>query len=121
MNLAEVHLSTRLFEDLDMDGDDFDVVIEVADRYGIDLAGYRWHHHSGMEGCNPLWFILPPWWMRTTHIPVRVADLVEAAESGSWPIEYPEEQVPPRQNWASVLLRASILSLVAFLLWSGCQ
>ena len=87
-DVEEVHLSTRLVEDLHLDGDDFDVVYEVADRFGVDMRDYRWYHHSGMEGCNPLWFILPPWWMRAKQIPVRVADLVTAAESGRWPIVY---------------------------------
>ena len=115
--LAEVQLLTRLGEDLGLDGDDFDFVpIQLAQRYGVDMSGYRWYHHCGQEGCNPLWFVLPPWWMKATKIPVRVADLVAAVESGQWSIEYPGDPVSPSRDWASALLSVLLVAWLAFLL-----
>src|SRR5687768_5157165 len=84
---------TRIVEDLHLDGDDVVELVErVATTFGVDLANYRWYHHHGPEGCNPLWLIFPPWWMRKTRIPIRVSDLIEAARSRVWPIAYPESE-----------------------------
>ena len=84
---------TRIFEDLHLDGDDVvELVEQVATTFGVDMASYRWYHHHGPEGCNPLWLIVRPWWMRKTHIPIRVADLIEAARTGVWPLAYPESE-----------------------------
>src|SRR5690349_6932130 len=73
---------TRIVEDLHLDGDD---VVELVERVGrifdVDMTTYRWYHHHGLEGCNPLWLIFRPWWMRKTRIPIRVADLIEAART----------------------------------------
>ena len=84
---------TRIVEDLHLDGNDVAELVErVAATFKIDMTNYRWYHHHGPEGCNPLWLIFPPWWMGKTRIPIRVADLIEAARTGMWPIEYPESQ-----------------------------
>ena len=84
---------TLIVEDLHLDGDDVaDLVERVAATCKIDMTHYRWYHHHGPEGCNPLWLIFPPWWMRKTRIPIRVADLIEGARTGVWPIEYPEAE-----------------------------
>jgi acyl carrier protein len=86
-----IHDETRIVEDLHLDGDDVVELMErVAATFAIDMSGYRWYHHHGPEGCNPFWLIFRPWWMRKTHIPIRVAVLVEAARTRTWPITYPE-------------------------------
>jgi hypothetical protein len=59
----------------------------------VDLTGYRWYEHAAPEvGCNPFWLISPPWWLRRKRIPIRVADLIDAARTGTWPIRYPEPE-----------------------------
>ena len=89
-NLRE---DARIVEDLHLDGDDVSEVVErIATTFGVDMANYRWYHHHGSEGCNPFWLIFRPWWMRKTHIPLRVADLIEAARTRAWPITYPESE-----------------------------
>lgn len=84
---------TRIGEDLHLDGDDVvELVEKVATTFRVDMTNYRWYHHHGPEGCNPLWLIVRPWWIRKTHIPLRVADLIEAARTGVWPIVYQESE-----------------------------
>ena len=84
---------TRIVEDLYLDGDDVVEIVErVSTTFNVDVANYRWYHHHGPEGCNPLWLIVRPWWMRKTHIPIRMADLIEAANTKVWPITYPESE-----------------------------
>ena len=71
-------------------GDDvWELVTEFGKRFEVDMTGFRWEHHSGPEGCNPLWLILPPWWSRSTYIPIRVRDLINSARCRKWSIRYP--------------------------------
>ena len=78
--LPKVSLSTRLVEDVGLDGDDFEELIErFGEQFSVDMGGYRWYHHHGPEGCNPLWLFVRPWWWRKTSTPVSVAVLVESA------------------------------------------
>ena len=44
--------STRLVEDLHLDGDDVYAIVErVAAEFGVDAWGYRRYHHAGPEEC----------------------------------------------------------------------
>lgn len=55
----EVRLSSRLFEDLGIDGDDAIALFEqIQKRFGTDLTHLCWREHFGPEGM-PLWTILP--------------------------------------------------------------
>ena len=84
---------TRIVEDLYLDGDDVVEIVErVSTTFNVDVANYRWYHHHGTEGCNPPWLIVRPWWIRKTHIPIRMSDLIEAANTKVWPITYPESE-----------------------------
>jgi hypothetical protein len=85
--------ATRLREDLHLDGDDVhEIVEEVAATFGVNLANYRGYHHADPEGCNPFGLLFPPWWTHKTRVPIRLADLAEAARTGAWAIEYPEAE-----------------------------
>ena len=110
--IDRVELSTRLAEDLGLDGDDFDFVDEIAERFAIDMSEYRWYEHHGLEGCNPLWLLMPPWWAQRGKVPVRVADLVSAVEEGRWMIEYLDEPLQPRRDRAGVLLVLIVLAVM---------
>ena len=93
-----VHGETELPFDLDADaditrtvvGDDLDDLLKAfSARFGVDMAAYRWYHHTGPEGCSPLWLLFTPWWARKAHLPVRVRDLVQSARERRWVIKYP--------------------------------
>src|ERR1044071_5098992 len=81
---------TDVVDDARMYGDDvWELVEEFARRFNVRLDGFRWYHHSGPEGCNPLWLLFRPWWARKTHVPIRLSDLVESARCGQWSVQYP--------------------------------
>jgi Protein of unknown function (DUF1493) len=74
-------------------GDDlWDFIEEFAEEFQVDMTGFRWYHHSGPEGCNPIWLLFPPWWVGKTQIPIRVGDLIRSAQARVWSIEYPREE-----------------------------
>lgn len=80
-----------------IDGDDVSELIEeFSERFVVQMDEYRWYYHHGSEGCNPLWLIFPPLWMRK-HIPIRLADLVESARARKWCVVYPSDSRPARE------------------------
>jgi len=89
-----ITLATCLAEDTGMDGDDADEFLKAfAKEFAVDFAGFRFYHHFGSEGFDPLWLFWPPWWMKVVHIPLSVGDLVAAAMAGRWLIVYPDDPV----------------------------
>lgn len=53
---------TDVVDDAGIYGDDvWELVEEFAERFGVRMDGFRWYHHSGEEGCNPLWLLFRPW------------------------------------------------------------
>ena len=90
--LSAVSPQTRVWEDLKLYGDDVaELIAAFGKRFNVDVSGYRWYHHTGPEGCSPLWLLRKPWWARKTQIPIAVRDLVESARRGRWSIRYPED------------------------------
>jgi hypothetical protein len=82
--------STDVVDDAHIYGEDvWDLVEEFSKRFGVRMDGFRWYHHTGPEGCNPLWLVFRPWWARKTHVPIRLSDLVESARRGEWCVQYP--------------------------------
>ena len=76
----------RLLEDLGIDGADaFELLDEFAERFHVDMTGFRPIEYFGPEaGWSPLvllyrWFRRPP---KTE--PLYVRDLVSAVEAGRW-------------------------------------
>jgi hypothetical protein len=67
-------------------------VLNFSERFKVNVDGFRWYHHTGPDGCNPLWLFYRPWWARKTYVPIRLADLLESARRGRWSIEYPENE-----------------------------
>jgi hypothetical protein len=90
---ARIGPATDVVDDLRIYGDD---VWELVERFGaefhVDVSAFRWYHHTGPEGCNPLWLLFKPWWARKTRVPIRLSDLVESAKAQRWTIAYPEEE-----------------------------
>jgi len=87
---------TDVVDDLRIYGDDvWELVDDFAKAYKVSLDGFRWYHHTGPEGCNPLWLLSRPWWAKRIHVPIRLADMVESARRGVWSIEYPRGEAQP--------------------------
>jgi hypothetical protein len=74
-----------------VDGDDaHDLLLRLSEEFQINLQRMRFYRHFGPEaGFNPLAVFLPGWWRwRRERIPVTIADLVEAARTRTWSIQY---------------------------------
>jgi len=90
----EVSPEATLFGDLGIDGDDaYDLFVDFAERFAVDMTGFVLSRHFGPEaGGNPVTalYIMARTLLYGPHraagvVPVKVADLVEAAERGKWP------------------------------------
>ena len=73
--------STRLGEDLGVDGDDAsDMIAALASNFHVDLAAFDFSRHFGPEaGFSPISIHLSP-----RLEPVTVGHLAEAVERGAW-------------------------------------
>jgi hypothetical protein len=67
-------------------------VEDFGKQFEVDGNNFRWYHHTGPEGCNPLWLFWRPWWARKTHVPIRIDDLIDSARRHVWCIHYPEHK-----------------------------
>ena len=94
--LSQITPETTLFGDLGVDGDDASFLLATfAREFHVDLAEFQFDRHFGGEGLWP-WQIPVLFWriFRSIRgdephdiggvVPVRVADLVHAAERGRW-------------------------------------
>jgi hypothetical protein len=112
-SVRRIRPDTTLLGDIKIDGDDADEFFEhFASRFQVDMAGFTIdrHFHSEREllsssplGCLLLPLILAKSWAwpdaQDLHevcgkVPIRVRDLLEAAESKKWPSR-PEPSPPP--------------------------
>ncbi len=119
VSAANINQSTRLLEDLGLDGEDYLLLIErFAEKFSVDVQAYRWFHHHGPEGFNPLWLLIPPWWDQTLYIPITVGDLVESSFSGKWSVRYPDEVVRPRPDLANWIVLIGGLALLGVWIYS---
>ena len=90
---------TDVVDDAGIYGDDvWQLVDDFATRFAVRMDGFRWYHHSGEEGCNPLWLLVKPWWARKTHVPIRLSDLVASARGGEWCVPYPPSEAEPEET-----------------------
>lgn len=89
----QITAEADVVDDLRLYGDDvWELFEEFGKRFSVRMDDFRWYHHTGPEGCNPLWLFYKPWWARKTHVPVRLGDLVESARQGVWVVRYPEHE-----------------------------
>ena len=84
---------TTLAKDLGFDGDEAEALFEeFARRFSVDLSGIRWRRYFAPESwmLNPFVILWPPSWreIREKKLPVRIADLLSAANSGRWNFPY---------------------------------
>lgn len=93
-----------------------DLLEEFAERFAVDLSGYRWYFHSDEEGVSPGRWFFPAPQDRVTRIPLRLGLLHRAAELGRWPLDYPEHSLPARR-WDIVINQCLVAGVVLFLVW----
>jgi hypothetical protein len=92
---AKLSLETDLFGDLGVDGDDGRELLRwLGEQFVINLEAVEMGRHFGPEAAfNPFAMLFPSWWRwHRERVPIRIRDLVGAAEAGKWPIRYSAEQ-----------------------------
>jgi hypothetical protein len=109
-----------VFGALGIDGDDGSEFIEqFAERFGVDMGGYRWYFHHGEEGwgLGALLFRPPDW--RVETIPITREILLEAIRSRRWPIDYPPHELPKVRwdLWINGAMAVAVLGYVAAGIW----
>ena len=110
---AKLSPSADLECDLGITGDDFfELAEQFSNEFHVDMSTYRWYFHHGEEVTfNPgaLFFKSPN--RQVQHIPVTPELLLEAADSGRWPVVYPKHRLTER--------RYDILATYALLVVGG--
>lgn len=98
VNRGKIEPESRLVEDLGIEGDDFfELEQAFAKRFNVDMSGYLWYFHHGEEGMNIGALLFPPPNLRVESIPVTLTLLLDAANSGEWPLQYPAHELPRRR------------------------
>jgi hypothetical protein len=108
---------TSLQDDLGVAGDDFDELVgDYAERFGVDISGYRWYFHHDAEGSGPadLFFKQPSY----ERIAVTPTLLLESANAGRWMLEYPQHRGPRRRIHQSLLSCLFILVILMLFPWA---
>lgn len=103
-------------------GDDADEFLQaLIETYGIDFSAFRGYLHY--DGNEPPGRVSTSWGVgtdgkRLAIIPIRLADLLRAAESGKWQMEYPEHRLVDRGRlyfWVLPLVVLCVVLVIA--LW----
>jgi hypothetical protein len=107
-----------LFDKLGIDGDDaFEFIDRFAAKFGVEASNYRWYFHHGEEGHNIGGLFFAPPYRRVAHIPITLSTLIEAVERRTWPIVYPDHELP-RVRWDIRFNQIfAALAFVALALW----
>ena len=108
-----IKLSSTLFRDLGVDGDDADELFSVfAKEFQVDLSDLNLSRHFGSEGFDPATTFFHLFlWLRDLiagdsyqeridkrFLPIYISDLVEAAEAGRWIKRVPEMTEEEKQR-----------------------
>lgn len=109
-----------LFATLDLDGARAEAFMTAfARHFAVDLGGYEARfHHRGVGRAARFGWPLPVSHRFGLRMPIPLSTLVLAAQSGGWPLHYP--QLVPVQsrdwvNWPLILL--GLPTGVALLFW----
>lgn len=83
-----LRLSTRLYHDLGVDGEDADTFMEAfAERFRVDMTAFDFERHFRDEGTVNMLMRL---WLRVRdpeslkRVPITLEDLVDAARQKRW-------------------------------------
>ncbi len=87
---SEINRSTRIFEDLRIDGDDaFELLDAFRKKFNVDMSGFNINEYFGPEGLDSIGFIISIFSKNSVDLkPLTLGDLEEAAKAGKW-IETP--------------------------------
>lgn len=78
-SVSVIHSETQLDRDLGITGDDADELMEAfGEEFGVDVATFKHEKHFGPEA----WGISA---LKKPLRPLRISDLVRAAELRRWP------------------------------------
>lgn len=96
INAQKLTLSSTLFQDLGIDGDDaIDLLRAFSEEFRVDLSELDPKQHFGPEGFGPsaifLWLFSILGIERSELTPISLSDLAEAAEAGRWIKSMPKE------------------------------
>lgn len=84
-----------LFDKLGIDGDDaFEFIDRFATTFDANAENYRWYFHHGEEGQNIGGLFFAPPYRRVARISITLKTLIEAVETKTWPITYPDHELP---------------------------
>jgi hypothetical protein len=101
-----------------MAGDDAGEFLEAfAKEFSVDFSDFLWYLHYN---ANEPPFVRTVWGVdkegrRIPDIPIRLADLVSAAESGKWRVVYPAHSIARIPQWSGLLFAALLLLLLTAL------
>jgi len=107
----------NVFGQLGIEGDDaFEFIEAFANRFAVDMSGYRWYFHHAEEGVNTgsLFFRSPD--QRVERIAITPDILCEAIRTKHWPLQYPTHRLPSvrwdiRLNQALIVVPLFLLAL----------
>jgi hypothetical protein len=116
---SKLHLESDFVDELGIEGDDFSETIDLfAEKYEVDMSGYRWYFHHCEEGWNLGALFFKPPYAQVQRIPVTPSLLLEAARTKVWPISYPEHQI--REGRPDITLNKILfggVGILGILLW----
>jgi Protein of unknown function (DUF1493) len=117
---AQLRPNTSVLDDLGVDGDAFDELMGAfAERFGVDMAGYRWYFHHHSEAADPADLFFRP--QSYDQIAVTPTLLLESANAGRWLVEYPPHRAP-RRGFHLSLLSCLLMMLILWLFpWVGMK
>jgi len=96
---ARLTPSVDLEHGLGITGDDFfELAEQFSGEFHVDMSTYRWYFHHGEEVTfNPGALFFKPPNRQVSHIAVTPLLLLEAANSGRWPVSYPKHRLTTRR------------------------
>ena len=104
----------------DLDGAQAEAFMAAYARtFGVDLAGYEpaFHHRDASTAARFGWPVPVPHRFGT-RLPLALSTLVQAAQTGRWPVRYPQLQPVTGRDWLNWPLVLVALPLaVAVALW----
>ena len=109
-----------MLDDLGVDGDEFDELMGgFAERFGVDMSGYRWYFHHHADGADPADLFFRP--QQYDLIAVTPRLLLESANAGRWPIEYPPHRVPRRGFHLTALSCLFLMLILMLFPWAAMR
>lgn len=109
-----------LFGSLGIDGDDaFEFMEKYAETFRVNLDDYRWYFHGGEEGVNYGSLFSKAPYERVDRIPISIALLLNSANAGYWPADYPPHELPKRRYdilFNQVFFGVVVLAFVAWII-----